>query len=508
MGNTLVRMENITKVFGSVAANKDINLTVNKGEIHSILGENGAGKSTLMNILSGVYSPDSGSIFIKDNKVSINSPKDAINLGIGMIYQHFKLVDILTAKENIIAGQKGKVFINSKKLSEEIKELSVKMGLEIDPDRKVYNMSVAEKQRLEILKVLYRGAEVLILDEPTAVLTPQETEKLFSIIKKMRDEGSAIIIITHKLNEVMEISDRVTVLRNGKVVGTVKKEETNERELANLMVGHAIDLSVKRLEMEKKSKTLCVKNLCAFNKENIEILNNVSFDVHQGEILGVAGVAGSGQKELCDAIAGLYPVSSGEIVFQNKNIVGKNPGDIIKMGISMSFVPEDRLGMGLVGSMDIVDNVLLKYYKKQKGLMIKRRAVGVKAENIVEKLNISTPSVHHPVKKLSGGNIQKVLLGREIGLNPKLMITAYPARGLDVGSAHMVYDLLNEQKAKGVSILFIGEDLDVLMQLCDRVMVMCEGKVTEIVDPRKCSKSDIGLMMAGETLKKVVGCDD
>ncbi len=249
MGNTLVRMENITKVFGSVAANKDINLTVNKGEIHSILGENGAGKSTLMNILSGVYSPDSGSIFIKDNKVSINSPKDAINLGIGMIYQHFKLVDILTAKENIIAGQKGKVFINSKKLSEEIKELSVKMGLEIDPDRKVYNMSVAEKQRLEILKVLYRGAEVLILDEPTAVLTPQETEKLFSIIKKMRDEGSAIIIITHKLNEVMEISDRVTVLRNGKVVGTVKKEETNERELANLMVGHAIDLSVKRLEM-------------------------------------------------------------------------------------------------------------------------------------------------------------------------------------------------------------------------------------------------------------------
>lgn len=507
MGEALIRMENITKTFGSVIANKNVNLTVNKGEVHSILGENGAGKSTLMSILSGVYSPDSGSVFIKGNKVTIKSPKDSIGLGIGMIYQHFKLVDVLTAMENIIAGQKGGLFINRKKIREDIKHLSEKMGLEIDPDKKVYNMSVAEKQRLEILKVLYRGADILILDEPTAVLTPQETEKLFDVIRRMRDAGAAIIIITHKLNEVMEISDRITILRSGEVAKTVDKEGTNPKELAYLMVGKPIDLSVKRVEGKQDESILKVENLNAKGFQGINVLNNISFDIRKGEILGVAGVAGSGQKELCDAITGLHPISSGSVVFDGEGIVGKSPREIIDMGISISFIPEDRLGMGLVASFDILDNVLLKHYQKQKGMFLNRKTIGEKASGIVEKLNISTPSIYHPVRQLSGGNIQKVLLGREIELDPKLIITAYPTRGLDIGSSHMVYDLLNQQKEKGIGVLYIGEDLDVLLQLCDRVMVMCQGKVVGIVDAKKCNKSDIGYMMAGETLEKVAGND-
>lgn len=499
MNNTaIIQIENLTKTFGQVVANKDINLSVNKGEIHALLGENGAGKSTLMNMLSGIYSPDSGSIFVHGKPVRFSSPKDSIHMGIGMIHQHFKLVEVLTAKENIIAGQKGNFFVNKKKLSQNIKEITQKFGLEIDPDKKIYTMSVGEKQTVEIVKVLYRGANILILDEPTAVLTPQEVKKLFAIMKKMKEAGCAVIIITHKMNEVMEISDRITVLRNGQTVGTVNKKDTTIKELTEMMVGRSVDLAISRIETQNKQDLLKVNNLTILNEEKVPALDDVTFTLSGGEILGVAGVAGSGQKELCEAVAGLYPVTSGEILYENENIIGKTPREIIKKGISMSFIPEDRLGMGLVASMDMVDNLILKEYQNQKGIIITRKPVQEKARELIKKLDIKTPGIHHPVKKLSGGNIQKVLLGREIDSNPHLLITAYPVRGLDIGASYTIYDLLNEQKKQGVAILYIGEDLDVLLELCDRIMVLCDGKVMDIVDAAHVTKEQLGLLMAGE----------
>ncbi len=499
----LIQIENLTKTFGQVIANKDINLTVNKGEIHALLGENGAGKSTLMNMLSGIYTPDSGSVFIHGKPVRFSSPQDSIAMGIGMIHQHFKLVEIMTAKENIIAGQKGSFFISQKKLSQKIKEISQRFGLEIDPDKKVYNMSVGEKQTVEILKVLYRGADILIMDEPTAVLTPQEVKKLFDIMRRMKDAGCAVIIITHKMNEVMEISDRITVLRNGQSVGTVNKKETTTKELTELMVGRPVELAIERVETEKEQVLLQVQNLTVLDEDKVRALDQISFNLSSGEILGVAGVAGSGQKELCEAIAGLYTVASGEILYEGENIVGKTPREIIKKGISMSFIPEDRLGMGLVASMDIVDNLILKEYQNQKGFLVQRKPIQQKARDMIKKLDIKTPGIHHQVKKLSGGNIQKVLLGREIDSNPHLLITAYPVRGLDIGASYTIYDLLNEQKRKNVAILYIGEDLDVLLELCDRIMVLCGGKVTGIVEAGKTTKEQLGLMMAGEVMESV-----
>ncbi|OPX42238.1 galactose/methyl galactoside import ATP-binding protein MglA [Ruminiclostridium hungatei] len=500
-----IKIENLTKTFGPVVANNNVSLEVRKGEIHALLGENGSGKSTLMNMLSGIYTPDSGAIYIKGKKVSFRNPKDSMALGIGMIHQHFKLVEVLTAKENIIAGQKGTFFIGSRKLSQKIRDISDRYGLAVDPDKKVYNMSVGEKQTVEILKVLYRGAEILILDEPTAVLTPQETQSLFNILRKMRQAGCSIIIITHKLNEVMEISDRITVLRKGETFGTVNKTDTSANELTNLMVGRAVDLSINRVEKKNDSTILKVKELTVTDEENVKALNTVSFTLDSGEILGVAGVAGSGQKELCETIAGLYPVASGVIEYNDENIVGKNPRDIIKMGISMSFIPEDRLGMGLIASMGMVDNMILKEYQNQKGLFIEKKTAKNLSQKLVEKLDINTPGIYHPVRQLSGGNIQKVLLGREIESNPHLLITAYPVRGLDINASYTIYDLLNEQKEKGVGILFIGEDLDVLMELCDRIMVLCNGEVTGIVDAANVTKEQLGLMMAGEKWEDVIG---
>ena len=498
--NSFVKMEKISKTFGTIRANDDVSFEVKQGEVHALLGENGAGKSTLMNMLSGIYSPDSGSIYIKGRKTRFASPKEPIALGIGMIHQHFKLVDILSAKENMIIGQKGRFFVHKKKLSTEIQDISDKFGLEINPDKKVYDMAVSEKQTLEILKVLYRGADILILDEPTAVLTPQETEKLFKIIRKMKEAGCAVIIITHKLNEVMAISDRVTVLHKGKSITTVNTKETNIRALTDLMVGRSVDLKIERSEVEKKEVLLSVKDVTAIDVEKVKIIDHVSFDVHTGEILGVAGVAGSGQKELCEFITGLYPIVEGDLIFEGESIVGKTPREIIRLGIRMGFIPEDRLGMGLVASMDIIHNLILKDYQKQKGFMLKRKHMVEKSNRIVEKLEIKTPSIHHPIGQLSGGNIQKVLLGREIDSDPKLLITAYPVRGLDIGSSHKIYDLLNEQKQKNVGILFIGEDLDVLLELCDRIMVLCDGKLTGIVDGKNTTKEELGLLMAGETL--------
>lgn len=490
-----IECKGITKTFGKVIANNKINLSVNYGEILALLGENGSGKTTLMNMLSGIYHPDSGTIMSNGQEVIINSPVDSAKLGIGMIHQHFKLVEVFTAAENIIMGTTGR--INKKTLNDDIKKLSESFGFEIEPDKKISEMSVSEKQTVEILKVLYRGAKILILDEPTAVLTPQETEKLFAVLRKMKEQGCAIIIITHKLHEVMAISDRVTILRKGESVGSVNTSETNEKALTELMVGRPVSLEIDRPEPENVSSILKIVDLAVDKSDGGRALDGVSFSLKRGEILGVAGVAGSGQKELCEAIAGLISVKEGAILYEKENIVGKSPAEIIEKGISMSFVPEDRLGMGLVASMGMVDNMLLKSYSKGKGPLVDRKPAKAMAEELIDKLGIVTPGVETPVRLLSGGNVQKVLLGREIEAAPNVLITAYPVRGLDINSSYMIYDLLNEQKKNNVAVLFIGEDLDVILELCDRIMILCHGKVTGVVNAKNVTKEQIGLMMTG-----------
>lgn len=492
-----IELKDITKTFGSVVANKNVSMNVKNGEILAVLGENGSGKTTLMNMLSGIYHPDSGSVFINGQEVSINSPKNAIALKIGMIHQHFKLVDVLSAAENIIMGSNKTKQKRKSTRTAEIRRLCQHFGFDIDPDKKIYDMSVSEKQTVEILKVLYRGANILILDEPTAVLTPQETHKLFAILRNMRENGCAIIIITHKLNEVMAISDRVTVLRKGESAATVETTETNPKQLTELMVGRPVTLEIQRPETKKQKKMFEVHHLSVKNDENRYALRDLNFYLNGGEILGIAGVAGSGQRELCETIAGLMRADKGAVLYNEENILGKSPSEIIDLGISMSFIPEDRLGMGLVASMDITNNMLLKSYKSGKSPLINLRPARELAENLVEKLEISTPSVSTPVRQLSGGNVQKVLLGREIESNPNLLITAYPVRGLDINSSYKIYDLLNEQKKKGVAILFIGEDLDVLLGLCDRILVLCHGEITGILDANKTTKEEIGLLMTG-----------
>lgn len=506
MGETAdyaVKMHHVTKTFGKVVANKDVDLELRNGEILALLGENGSGKTTLMNMLSGIYFPDYGEIHIHGTPVTIRSPRDAFDLGIGMIHQHFKLVDVLTAAENIVLGLDGKVTVNRKELNKKVAELASRYGFEIDPSKKVYNMAVSEKQTVEILKVLYRGADILILDEPTAVLTPQETEKLFAVLRNMKADGKSIIIITHKLHEVLSISDRVAILRKGEYIGVVETSGTNQDQLTEMMVGRQISLEIERPQLERGEKRLKVVDLTCLNGDGIKALDNVSFSAYSGEILGVAGIAGSGQKELCEVIAGLHPTIGGAVLYTDEredgpikeSILGLTPDQIVGKGISMAFVPEDRLGMGLVADMDMTDNVMLRSYKNNKGLFVDRKTPKKVAEQLIEEMEIVTPGVETPVGRMSGGNVQKVLLGREIALSPSVLIVAYPVRGLDINSSYRIYDLLNEQKKKGVAVIFIGEDLDVLMELSDRVMVLCGGRVSGIVDPRKVTKEDIGLMM-------------
>lgn len=501
--NLAIEMKNISKSFGTLRANDNVNLSVRKGEVHALLGENGAGKSTLMNMLSGIYTPDSGHIKINGQKVHFSSPKDSIKLGIGMIHQHFKLVDVMTAKENVIIGQPTSFFVHGKRLAKNVKALSDQYGLDIDPDKKVYDMSVGEKQTLEIIKVLYRGAEILIMDEPTAVLTPQEIKKLFRVIRNMKEQGCSIVIITHKLNEVMEISDRVTVLRKGQSIGTVETKNVDVSNLIEMMVGKKVDLSIEKKKIANKQPILKMDEVTVLNSEGKAALSNVSFELNSHEIVGVAGVANSGQKEMCESIAGLIKAEKGRIFFEGENLVGKSPREIIKLGVRMGFIPEDRLGMGLVGGMDIVHNLILKDYQNRPGMILHRGPCIEKANKIVKDLDIQTPDIYTPVKKLSGGNVQKVLLGREIDSEPRVLITAYAVRGLDIGASYKIYDLLNEQKEKGVGVLFVGEDLDVLMDLCDRIIVLCHGEITGIVDPDEVTKEDIGLLMTGKKDEEV-----
>lgn len=499
--NAAIELKNISKYFGGNAANKNVNLTINRGEILSILGENGSGKTTLMNMIAGIYFPDEGQIFIDGKEAVIHSPKDAFRYKIGMIHQHFKLVDVFSATENIILGLSEKGRFDLKEAAQRVKEISDRYGFEIDPMKKIHEMSVSEKQTVEIIKVLYRGADILILDEPTAVLTPQETRKLFSVLRKMREDGKSIVIITHKLHEVLSLSDKVAVLRKGEYIGTVKTSETDEGQLTEMMVGKKVSLNIDRSEPKNCEERLVVRNLNCVDREGAKILNNVSFTAHSGEILGIAGIAGSGQRELLEAIAGLQKVNEGEILYNNPktgvcdNLRDKTPMQIRDLGVRLSFVPEDRLGMGLVGNMDIIDNMMLRSYKKGKSLFLERKGPRDLAEKIIKDLEVVTPDAKTPVRRLSGGNIQKILVGREIAASPTVLMAAYPVRGLDIGASYTIYNLLNKQKEKGVAVVFVGEDLDVLIELCDRIIVIGSGSITGEVDARTATKEEIGLLM-------------
>ncbi len=496
-----IELQNITKTFGSVVANKNVSLTVNRGEILSILGENGSGKTTLMNMISGIYFPDDGQIFIDGEEAVIASPKDAFDYRIGMIHQHFKLVDVFTATENIVLGLKEEGRYNLKNAQQKVQDICERYGFDVAPKKKIYMMSVSEKQTVEIVKVLYRGADILILDEPTAVLTPQETQKLFAVLRRMRDDGKAIIIITHKLHEVLSLSDKVAVLRKGEYVGTVNTAETNEAELTEMMVGKKISLNIDRSEPQNVAPRLEVHHINCSNREGVKMLDDVSFVANAGEILGIAGIAGSGQRELLEAIAGLQKLDSGAVLYRNPqtdkmdNLCSKTPLQIRELGVRLSFVPEDRLGMGLVGNMDIIDNMMLRSYTKGKGMFLERKAPKDLAEHIIEDLEVVTPGATTPVRRLSGGNVQKVLVGREIAASPTVLMAAYPVRGLDINSSYTIYNLLNEQKERGVAVIFVGEDLDVLLELCDRILVIGSGRITGVVDARTATKEEIGLLM-------------
>ena len=456
-----IKMENITKRFGKVVANNAINMELREGEILSLLGENGSGKTTLMNMLSGIYFPDEGQIYIHDKPVTIASPKDAFALGIGMIHQHFKLVDLFTATENIILGLEGKLDLaNARK---KVQDICDKYGFDIDPDMKIYDMSVSQKQTVEIVKVLYRGADILILDEPTAVLTPQETDKLFTVMRNMKADGKSLIIITHKLHEVLDVSDRVAVLRKGEYIGDVLTKDADQQSLTDMMVGRSVSLNINRPEPKNVATRLKLEGLTVFDELGVKRLDNVSFDIKAGEVLGVAGVAGSGQRELLESIAGLYPIASGSVTYYSpednkpQELVGKDPMDIRKAGIAMSFVPEDRLGMGLVGSMGMTGNMMLRSWRKGHGIFLDRK----------------NPEAQQPA----------------------VLMTAYAVRGLDINTSYTIYNLLTEQKMKGVAVVYVGEDLDVLLELCDRIVVLCGGQVSGVVDGRTTNKMEVGALM-------------
>ena len=455
-----------------------------------------------MNMLAGIYFPDDGEILIGGKPVSIRSPKDAFDNKIGMIHQHYKLIDVFTAAENIVLGLHEGQKLDMAATNKRVQEICDRYGFDIDPTQKIYDMSVSQKQTVEIVKVLYRGADVLILDEPTAVLTPQETDKLFQVLRNMRADGKAIIIITHKLHEVMALSDKVAVLRKGKYIGTVNTAETNPQALTDMMVGRAVALNIDRPRYENPVPRLAVQHLTCLDAEGVKKLDDVTFTAMGGEILGIAGIAGSGQKELLEAISGLQKLEEGsKITYIEPDgseclLNGMDPLDIIRKGLLLSFVPEDRFGMGLVGGMNIIQNIMLRTYRRGKGPITDRKFPRDLSQKIVDDLEVVTPDIGRtPIRRLSGGNVQKVLVGREIAQNPAVLMTAYAVRGLDINTSYVIYNLLTEQKMKGVAVIYVGEDLDVLLELCDRILVLCGGKVSGIVDGRKTTKDAVGLMM-------------
>ena len=502
MGEAVISLRNVSKSFGEVLANDNVSMDIYKGEILSLLGENGSGKTTLMNMLSGIYYPDSGHISVNGKAVNIRDPKDAFECGIGMVHQHFKLVDVFTAAENVVVGIKNKGLFDLRTVAAQIKDICDKYGFVMDPNKKVYDMSVSEKQTLEIIKVIYRGADILILDEPTAVLTPQETERLFTVIRNMKKDGKTVIIITHKLHEVLSISDRVAILRKGAYIDAVATKDATEESLTEMMVGEKVELNIERPEVKDKKLRLKVEHLSCYNADGIKMLDDVSFEAYSGEILGIAGVSGNGQKELLESVAGLQNTMPGSSISyyspeddKERELLGLTPRKIRELGVHLSFVPEDRLGMGLVGSMGMSENMMLKDYSEGNSIFTDKKKPKELAEQILKELKVVTPGISTPVRRLSGGNVQKVLVGREIAASPAVLMTAYAVRGLDINTSYTIYRLLNEQKTSGVAVIYVGEDLDVLMELCDRILVLCGGRVSGILDGKSAKKEDIGRLM-------------
>ncbi|NMC12907.1 MAG: ABC transporter ATP-binding protein [Chloroflexi bacterium] len=498
--DTVLEVKGITKQFPGVLANDHVNFDLKKGEIHALLGENGAGKTTLMNILYGLYRPDSGEILIKGKPVVMNSPKDAIAAGIGMVHQHFMLIPVFTVTENIMLGDESlkNGVLDRRGVSAKVLELSQKYGLEIDPESHVEDIPVGVQQRVEIVKTLYRKAEILILDEPTAVLTPQEVEDLFRIMHELTSQGVSIIFITHKLKEVLAIADRITVMRAGKVVGTVTPQETDEPHLAAMMVGREVILNVEKEPAKPAEEILVVNDLHVRDQRGLEAVRGVSFTVRAGEILGIAGVQGNGQTELVEALTGLRHSISGHVMLIGKDITNNPPRPIIETGLS--HIPEDRQRHGLVLSYPVADNLILcTYYLPPFGVntVMQNKAIDENARKLVADFDIRTPSPYVPTSNLSGGNQQKVIVARELSRPVKLLIANQPTRGLDVGSIEYIHRQIVNMRDKGVAVLLVSAELDEIMSLADRVAVMYQGKIVDIVDTDKTTKSELGLKMAG-----------
>jgi simple sugar transport system ATP-binding protein len=506
---TAVQMRGIVKRFPGVVANDHVNLSVYAGEIHALLGENGAGKSTLMNVLAGLYLQDEGEIRLHGEPVDIRSPRDATHLGIGMVHQHFMLVQPHTVAENIILGlEEPRFVLDMERVEEEVRELSARYGLRVDPGAFIWQLSVGEQQRVEILKMLYRGADILILDEPTAVLTPQESEELGQTLRQMADEGKVVIFITHKLDEVMAFSDRVTVLRRGKNVANLVTAETNKRELARQMVGREVvfridrsDYDVAKEALDEAPPMLVVDEIQALNDKGLPALQGVSLTVSQYEILGVAGVAGNGQRELAEVITGLRPATRGRVLLDGHDVTNQRPRRAIDLGLS--HVPEDRMHTGLIANMTVRDNLVLKDYRRpplsRLGFLI-QRAINRYSDRLIQDFEIATPSRETMVKGLSGGNLQKAILAREITAGGDLMVAVHPTRGLDIGATEWVQRRLLEQRQMGAAILLISEDLDELLAVSDRIAVIYEGRIMGIVPAEEADVEELGLMMAGEAV--------
>ena len=506
-----IEMRGIVKRFPGVVANDHVDLAVNAGEIHALLGENGAGKSTLMNVLAGLYRPDSGEIRIHGQPADIRSPRDATRLGIGMVHQHFMLVQPQTVAENIILGlDRPRFRLDMARVDAEVRELSARYGLQVDADAFIWQLSVGEQQRVELLKMLYRGAEILILDEPTAVLTPQESEELGHTLRQMAGEGKSIIFITHKLGEVMAVSDRVTVLRRGRTAANLVTTETSKQELARQMVGREvvfqIDRAAYRVEpqaLQTARTMLAVQGLCARNDKGLPALQNVSFSVHEYEILGVAGVAGNGQRELAEVITGLRPSTAGYVFLAGQDVTNCRPSRAIDLGLS--HIPEDRMHTGLIANMSVSDNLILKNYRRpplsRLGFLI-QSALRRFSDRLIHEFEIATPSRDTPVKSLSGGNLQKAILAREITAGGDLMVAVHPTRGLDIGATEWVQHRLLEQRQRGAAILLISEDLDELLALSDRIAVIYEGRLMDTVRAQDAKVEEIGLLMAGIAVEK------
>ncbi|MHB8928929.1 MAG: ABC transporter ATP-binding protein [Bacillota bacterium] len=498
-GANPVEMLGITKRFPGVLANDRIDFTVRAGQVHALLGENGAGKSTLMSVLTGLYRPDQGEIRVHGQPTVLRSPGDAIALGIGMVHQHFRLVRPFTVAENVVLGDRSQGFIyRRREVRRKIEELSSRYGLRVDPTAKVWQLSVGEQQRVEVLKALYRGAGILILDEPTAVLTPQEARELYRTLRRMAEQGQAVVFITHKLEEVMEAADVITVLRGGRNVATVPKAETNPRELARLMVGRELSPDQPKGAVEHGGTVLDLRGVHALNDKGLPALRDLSLTVRAGEIVGVAGVAGNGQRELAEAITGLRRVQKGKVLIGGVDLTNRSPREIIDAGVS--HIPEDRLGMGLVPGLGVHDNVILKDYRLPpicSGSLLKPKAIHGRAMELVERFDVKVADLDSPVRLLSGGNLQKLLLAREISARPKLIVAMLPTRGLDVGATAAIHRMLLAQRAAGAAILFASEDLDEILQLSDRIAVICGGRIMGEMPAEGADVEEIGLLMAG-----------